>query len=430
MASVLVKIFRDNWQEVLATSHSWHVKRTAVQKNIERMLLCKTLWLGLKGFFCENKDCDFKLFVPNTCKSRCCPPCGFKASLNWQGAFLHRVIPSDYQQIVVALPALFRDLALVNRRVVSKLMFRTIKEAILEFCRERENYLPAIVGVFQTFNKCLGPHLHFHIIRTAGGISLADGKTWIDSSYLDEAFLKKRWKAKMMAGLRRLHKEGKLQGYWADLSKEEFNSTLSSIYEQAWYVWLEKADNKKQNSLIPYFYITRYLSRMPISSKRIVSYNKTTKIVKWLPQSNKPIPDYQAFTSTAREFIEKLIVHFPDRYDHLIFYAGLYAPAYRKTYYQAAQKHFEKKRKKEGGLEKLKKHVPMLWAQLKEIASGINPLQCPKCGSRLRFGRLFFFTKEEIELILYRNYQIIPKPRPGRTPNKVKQIIAKYYDSS
>jgi len=428
MASVLVEIFRDNWQEVLAASDSWHVRRPAVQKNIEKMLLCKTLWLGVKGFDCENEDCDYQMFVPNTCKARCCPPCGFKASLNWQGAFLHRVIPADYQQIVIALPALLRDLGLVNRRLVSKLMFRTIKEAILEFCRGKENYLPAIVGVFQTFNKSLGPHLHFHIIKTAGGISLADGKTWIDSTYISEAFLKKRWKAKMMAGLRKLHQQSKLKGHLAKLSKKEFNDFLASIYEPTWYVWIEKAD--KKDSLIPYFYITRYLSRMPISSKRIVSYSRTAKIVKWLPQSKKPLPKTQAFTSTAVEFIEKLVVHFPDHYDHLIFYAGLYAPAYRKTYYQAAQNYFKKKRKKEGGLEKLRKHVPMLWAKLKGIVSGLNPLKCPKCGSKLRFRRLIFFKREEIELLFYSNYQILPKPKPGRVPNKVKQIVAKYYDSS
>lgn len=428
MASVLVEIFRDNWEEALATSDSPQLKRPSVKQNVEKTLICRTLWLGVKGFQCENEKCNYMIFVPNTCKTRCCPPCGFKASVNWQGAFLHRVIPSDYQHIVNGLPGKLRPLALDNRRVISKLMFRSFNKTIQEFCEEKENYLPGIVGVFQTFDKSLGLHFHFHFIKTAGGISLADGKTWIKSTYIDETFVKQRWKAKMMAGLRGLHKEGKLRGYYGRLSKEAFNRFLNSVYEQSWYVWIDKAE--KGDALIPYFYITRYLKRMPISSKRIVCYSKAAKIVKWLPQSKKPLPKSMAYTNTAVEFIEKLAVHIPDRYDHHIFYSGLYAPAYRKSYYKAAMKYWNKLNRKAGMLERLKKFAPILWAKMKEMASGINPLKCPKCGSKLRFRRLIFFRKEEIELLFYSNYQILPKPRPGRAPKKVKQIIAKYYDTS
>lgn len=428
MSSVVVEIFRDNWEEALATSDSQQLKRPAVQKNVEKMLQCGTLWLGVKGFGCENKDCNYVMFIACTCKSRICPRCGFKMSINWQGAFLHRVIRSDYQQIVVGLPGKLRDLAVDNRRAISKLMFRNINEAIQEFCREKENYIPGIVGVFQTFNKSLGLHLHFHIIRTAGGISLSDGKTWISSSYINETFLKERWKAKMLAGLRKLHGEEKLKGYFGRMSKTAFNAFLNSIYQQNWYVWIDYAD--KGDTLIPYFYITRYLKRMPISSKRIVSYSKAAKTVKWLPQSSKPLPNTMAFTSTAVEFIEKLAMHFPDEYDHLIFYAGLYAPAYRKTYYKAAMKHFDKINKKAGMLARLKKFVPLLWAKMKEMASGINPLKCPKCGGKMKFRRHFFFRKEEIELLMYSNYQIVPKPKAGPVPKKVKALLAKYYDSS
>lgn len=427
MTSVIVQIFDDNWEEALATSDSWHLQRSSVLENVEKMRKCRTLWLGVKGFDCENEDCDYMMFVPNTCKSRVCPPCGFKASLNWQGAFLNRVIPSPYQHLVTSLPSELRDLALVNRRAISKLMFSTFKEAIQEFCK-KEGYLCGLVGVFQTFNKSLDPHLHFHVIRTAGGVSLVDGKTWISSSYINEAFLKKRWKAKMMAGLRKLHERDELNGRFGKMDKKAFHDFLDSIYEKKWYVWIDKAETK--DTLIPYFYITRYLKRMAISAKRIVSYSRAAKIVKWLPQSKMTLSKTHAITSTAVAFIEKLVVHFPDKYDHNIFYAGLYAPVYRKTYYQAAMKHWERINRKAGMLERLKKHVPILWAKLKEMTSGLNPFQCPKCGSRLRFRRLIFFRKEEIELLFYSNYQILPRPKPGPVPKKVKQIIAKYYDTS
>jgi len=49
--------------------------------------------------------------------------------------------------------------------------------------------------------------------------------------------------------------------------------------------------------------ITRLLKnifkRMPITAKRIVSYSKAAKIVKWLPQSRQPLAKTQAFTTPA-----------------------------------------------------------------------------------------------------------------------------------
>jgi len=50
MSSVIVDIFGDNFEEALATSDSWQVHRPSVKKNVEKMLMCRTLQLGVKGF--------------------------------------------------------------------------------------------------------------------------------------------------------------------------------------------------------------------------------------------------------------------------------------------------------------------------------------------------------------------------------------------
>ena len=210
---------------------------------------------------------------------------------------MNRVIPSDYQHMVFGLPGRFRPLAAVNRKAISKLMFGSINQTIREFCKEKENYVTGLVGVFHSFNKSLGIHYHFHIIRNAGGISLDDGKTWVDGTYINEKFVKERWKAKFMEGLRKLYEKEELKGYYGTLNKQAFNQFLDSVFKQDWYVWIDQAE--KGNTLIPYFYITRYLKRMPITAKRIVSYSKAAKIVKWLPQSRQPLAKTQAFTTPA-----------------------------------------------------------------------------------------------------------------------------------
>lgn len=408
MAPIITQIFRDNWEKAQAESDNWQLKRPAVIKNVEKIIKCRTLWLGIQSFACENKKCDHVMFVPNTCKSRFCPACGFKATLNWQGAFMHRVIPSPYQHLVFSVPRLLTELYLHNRREIVKLMYRAASKSILEFCKEREGYLPGIVGVFQSFGKYLNLHPHFHLIRTAGGILLSDGKTWIDSSYLPEEAIKARFKAKILKGLRGLHRHGKLKGPLGHLSYREFNRRLNAIYEKSWWIWIGQAD--ENNELIPYFYISRYLFRAPISSRRIVGYAKG-KLVKWLPQCRYHLSSSQAFFDTPARFIEKLVQHIPDEYDHQIFYSGLYAPAYRKTFYRAAKEHFEKIRQEKGELEPLAEHKAMKWAQLLEMASGRNPLKCSKCGARMRFVRLIFFPEKQIGLFEVRNYQlVVPAP--------------------
>lgn len=290
-----------------------------------------------------------------------------------------------------------------NRRVIVKLIFHAASRSILEFCKKREDYLPGIVGVFQSFGKSLNLHPHFHLIRTAGGILLEDGKTWVESSYLPEESIKARFKAKILKGLRGLHRTGKLKGSFGELSYKEFNKQLNRIHASHWWIWIGQAD--ESHNIIPYFYITRYLFRAPITSKRIVDYSKG-KYVKWLPQSRYALSKNQAFVDTPTRFIERLALHMPDEYDHLIFYSGLYAPAYRHTYYKAAKEHFADKGE---GLEFPEEYEPLKWEQMMRMSTGHNPLTCPKCGARMRFARFLFFFQRDIARFELINHQLVEK---------------------
>jgi hypothetical protein len=99
----------------------------------------------------------------------------------------------------------------------------------------------------------------------------------------------------------------------------------------------------------------------------------------------------------------------PDEYDHLIYYSGLYAPAYRQTYYKAAKEYFEKVREKEGGLEPLAEYESLKWEQMLEMSTGEKPLECPKCGSKMKYRRFLFFFQKEIERFELMKYQIVEK---------------------
>jgi len=64
--------------------HKWAKTRSAVRQNFDKAMKSRTLALGAEVFASEAEE---KL-VPHMCKSRACPSCGHKATIQWQqGSF-------------------------------------------------------------------------------------------------------------------------------------------------------------------------------------------------------------------------------------------------------------------------------------------------------------------------------------------------------
>lgn len=107
-----------------------------------------------------------------------------------------------------------------------------------------------------------------------------------------------------------------------------------------------------------------------------------------------------AYSIPIHEFIESLIVHIPNHYDHLVYYSGLFAPTQKKRLYAKAMGHFKKE---------IKEVKQFTWRKLKKLNWSDDPLKCPKCGSEMKFVRLIHFRKEETVLYEIREYQLVVK---------------------
>ena len=79
MTVKLKTIFNNEWDKVVASSKTYDLKRSSVQDNVWKLLHCKTLWMGIQIYQCKKHPQQTRL-VPNTCKSRFCPSCGYKAN--------------------------------------------------------------------------------------------------------------------------------------------------------------------------------------------------------------------------------------------------------------------------------------------------------------------------------------------------------------
>jgi len=265
-------------------------------------------------------------------------------------------------------------------------------------------YEPGAVAILHTFGKGLKWHVHFHVLITAGGIK--DGK-WVSNSYLAEKYLKAAWKAKMLAGIRKLYRAGKLNNAAGRHPNQSFEEMLSNIYENNWYVWI---DQVKGDGTFAFIYLGRYAKRACISQKGIIKYRKG-EIVVWKERSKTPVPDICANRATPHKFIELLITHIPNRYDHQVHYFGLYSSRQKNTQYAKALTILNRK----AAFKKLKSQLKLNWQKLMGWTHDVNPLRCPKCGKDMRFVFMLFFIyrkPRDRELLLnyeVKNYALVEK---------------------
>lgn len=418
MAVKLKTIFENEWEEFKRASDSDELKRAAVHDNIWKMLHCKALWLGLIVYQCEDHGEEVRL-VPCTCKSRFCPSCGYKANLIWLNQLLARSLPCDHQHLVFTLAFELRELAENNRRAIFNLMSRTLWAAIKQFINKHKGlaYQPGAVCILHTFGKGLKWHVHFHIMITAGG--LRNGR-WVENSYLNENYLKRAWKAKMLAGLRKLYRSGQLKDAVGRHPGQSLEQMLTEIYDRSWYVWIDRV---RGDGTFAFIYLGRYCKRACVSQKGIIEY-RPGQLVVWKERSKVPMPDHCAYRATPRDFIDLLIHHIPNRYEHQVHYFGLYSSRQKNSLYVKALKILNRK----AAVKKLGKKLKFTWQKLMRWVHGLNPLACSKCGKDMKQVCILFFNPKclaDRDLLLnyeIKDYQLVPR--------KIEGLVAKSFDSS
>ena len=90
------------------------------------------------------------------------------------------ILPVPYCHVIFTLPRELAPLALQNPRVVYRILFRAVAEALLEMAADPKR-LGAKLGflaVLHTWNQQLEAHPHIHCVVPAGGLS-PNGKHWI-----------------------------------------------------------------------------------------------------------------------------------------------------------------------------------------------------------------------------------------------------------
>jgi hypothetical protein len=283
--------------------HWSHVKALNA---IER---CRTAALG--GHRDQCPKCGHRAISYNSCRNRHCPKCQTAARNRWVAQRQAEVLPVGYFHVVFTLPHELAALALQNKRLIYRLLFRASAATLLEVAANPE-HLGAEIGflsILHTWGQNLLHHPHLHCVVTGGGIS-PDQTRWIPSRpnfLVPVAVLKIVFRAKVRDGLKRLFRSGKLvfAGRLATLSnRKAFLAFLEPLCQKEWVVYA-KAPFRGPDHLLQY--LARYTHRVAISNHRLVSFDGNAVTFRWkdYAHGNKK----RLMTVSADEFLRRFLLH-------------------------------------------------------------------------------------------------------------------------
>ena len=241
------------------------------------------------------------------------------------------LLPLGYVHIVFTIPEPLARLALVNKRVVYDLLFRSAAATLLQVAANPKRLGAAIGGlmVLHTWGQRLQHHPHVHCVVPAGGLS-PDGVRWIHARptfFLPVKVLRQVYRGKLVAGLRTAFHQGRLScpGTLQALATEAgFRAWLRSLYHQPWVVYAKPPFGSPSHVL---HYLARYTHRVAISNHRLVAVTDDTVAFRW--KDYRHGSQIRTLTLAVDEFLRRFLLHvLPKRFVR-IRYFGLLAPRCR-----------------------------------------------------------------------------------------------------
>lgn len=315
-----------------------------VQSVLAKLALCRTAALGGRAYECPR--CQERCHVYNSCVDRHCPLCSGGRRADWLDHASELLLPDlDYFQVVFTVPEELSGLMLGNRRATYGLLFRAAWSALRDVLRADVGCDPAAWLVLHTWNQRLEHHPHVHALVPGGGPA-RDGSGWVASRHptqerrkqpylVDHQRLSARFREEFVAGLKKLHQQGRLQltGEWSHLlATAAFEAWLQPFSECAWVVFIEPppiADARPENVLK---YLARYLTGGPLSDRRLLAH-ADGQVTFWARSKNKSAGNpSEPYALPGVEFVRRWALHIlPKGFVKSRGYGG-FSGRYRRAY--------------------------------------------------------------------------------------------------
>jgi hypothetical protein len=271
---------------------------------------CRTAALG--GHM-EQFDCGHRVPVYNSCANRSCPKCQATARAKWLAEREAELLPVDtYFHVVFTLPQEIAQLALQNARTIYRLLFRAASETLLTIAADPQHFGAEIgfLAVLHTWGQNLHIHPHIHCVVPGGGVS-QDGSRWIAPSkksfFLPVQVLSCLFRKKFLIYLKKAFRKGKLR-FHGELRRLANPSAFAALCGEAdqrkWVVYAKPPFGGPEQVLK---YLARYVQRVAISNRRLLSLENGRVAFEWKDYSDGN--QSKTMTLHAVEFIRRFLLH-------------------------------------------------------------------------------------------------------------------------
>ncbi|QBY45757.1 IS91 family transposase [Arsenophonus nasoniae] len=338
--------------------------------SVERMLACGTCAIGVRRYCCASSDCSHSRFFCQSCKSKACSSCGFKATEQWLAQQVHILPDCDWQHITFTMPHLLWPFFNNNWPLLNAL-FRAATRAMLQLARKQG----IEIGIFcalHTYGRQLNQHPHVHVSVTRGGL---DSK----HSVWRKLFFKKKdveeiWRGAVIRLLRHsydLINPGLLPGLGHIRDKKHWRRYLRAQYGRYWKVHFAKKTKGAWHSVK---YLGRYLKRPPVSASKLRHYRGGAVVHHY---HDHRTGQHRQQTLPQEEMIRRYISHIPARHFKMVRYSGFLSNRKRGKLLPKVYKALEMTARK-------KPENPGFSVLMKGFLR-TDPYKCILCGDRLLF---------------------------------------------
>lgn len=363
MRAVIQAVFRDHFE-------AWARARALpphMVKAAGAISTCRRAERGYHYVECPQGHVQHKVY--NACRTRCCPLCAFMQAERWVRKQLQKLIACDYHHVIFTTAHELNALWQANRAAYAQLLFTAAWQTLQELLADAKylGALPGAVAALHTWQGCLLPHVHLHLLVTAGGLDAAgQWRAPRGPRLLPQAVVAQKFRGKFLAFLRQGLDAGTLVAPPGQ-SRESLLTLINRLDKR------HKACKKWHVQIMPryahghgvVFYLARYVRGGPISEQRIMGYDGRE-----LGLCDK---HGRRFTLGAGEFLQRFLTHIPPAGVHVVRVFGLFHHAKRTL--------LNRVRALKGQLPFEGTHEPT-WAELCSSRCP-EPPRCPVCGRPL-----------------------------------------------
>lgn len=375
-------IFVRYWPE-FKKKYASRLTRPGLIESIDKFISCHNFDNGYLYYECP--ECGDYYMMGFSCHSRMCPSCGKKYKDRRTIKVSEKCLEVTHRQFVFTIPFQLRDYFRIHRKPLLNVLFKAVDEAFnallkhkapIAYKKEKRRF--GYISFLHTFGRDMKWHPHIHVLIAERYMN--NKCELIKYDYFHFDFLRIAFQNALFNGVYAFYKNNRPKNEQRKMYL--ILKELKETYEQGYYVYGRKFSNERTTTkdIIELTnYIARYASHPAISERRITKCDIQNNLVTWFydPHEDDDIEDEekkigrQYITEDVFKFMERLVLHVPDKGFQQIRYYGFYSNKFKNKISNGSL--FSKKQ-----LREMKYNTK--WLVALEKAFGYNPTLC-KCGN-------------------------------------------------